>query len=327
MMVSRLEQGSLVTVFGGSGFLGRHAVRALLRQGWRVRAAVRRPDLAGHLQPMGQVGQVHAVQANVRYPWSVQRAVEGADAVVNLVGILAKAGAQTFDAVHVAGARAIAKAAKEGGAKRFVHVSAIAADRRSKSRYGRSKWAGEHAARDEFPSLIVLRPALVFGPEDQLFNRCAELARMLPLFPLLGGGKTPVQPVYVADVAAAIAAACAGDARAGEVYELGGPEVVTLRGLCDRAQDWAGHRRRYLPVPFTLAKLGALLTLPLPHTWRPLTVDQIRLLQRPIVVGKEAETEGRTLKGLGQVARAMAGVVPAYLERFRPHGQYANYRD
>jgi NADH dehydrogenase len=325
-MVSRLEHGSLVTVFGGSGFLGRHAVWALLRQGWRVRAAVRRPDLAGYLQPMGQVGQVHPVQANVRYPWSVQRAAEGADVVVNMVGILATAGAQTFDAVHVAGARAVAKAAKEAGAKHLVHVSAIAADRRSKSNYGRSKWAGEVAAREEFPGLVVLRPTLVFGPEDQLFNRCAELARRLPLLPLIGGGKTAVQPVYVADVAAAVAAACAGRAQAATVYELGGPEVVTLRGLCDRAQDWAGRRRRYLPMPFALAKLAALLTLPLPHAWRPVTADQIRLLQRPMVVSKEAEAEARTLKGLGQEARAMAGIVPSYLERFQPHGQYAHYR-
>jgi NADH dehydrogenase len=320
------EEGRLVTVFGGSGFLGRHAVRALLRQGWRVRAAMRRPDLAGYLQPMGRVGQVHAVQANVRYPWSVQRAVDGAHAVVNLVGILFGSGAQTFEAVHVAGARAIARAAKEAGARRLVHVSAIGAGRTSKSRYGRSKWAGEVAVREEFPGAVILRPAPVFGPEDQLFNRCADLARFLPLLPLLGGGKTRLQPVYVGDVATAIATACAGGAVAEAAYELGGPEVVTLRALFDRTQAWSGRRRRYLRVPFALAKLAALLTLPLPNAWRPLTVDQIRLLQQPIVVSKEAEENGRTLRGLGQEVHAMAGVVPLYLQRFQRHGQFAHGR-
>jgi uncharacterized protein YbjT (DUF2867 family) len=325
-MLSRLEEGSLVTVFGGSGFLGRHTVRALLRQGWRVRAATRRPDLAGHLQPMGRVGQVHAVQANVRYPWSVQRAVEGAHAVVNLVGILAPLGAQTWEAVHVAGARAIAKAAKEAGASQLVHVSAIGADRRSPSKYGRSKWAGEVAVREEFPEAVVLRPAPIFGPEDRLFNRCADLARSLPLLPLLGWGKTRMQPVYVGDVAAAIAIACAGGAKPTTVYELGGPEVITLRGAFDKAQSWSGRRRRYLPVPFALAKFGALLSLPLPQTWRPITVDQIRLLQQPLVVSKQAEAEARTLNGLGQEQHAMAGIVPMYLERFQRRGQFANYR-
>jgi uncharacterized protein YbjT (DUF2867 family) len=321
-----LEEGSLVTVFGGAGFLGRHAVRALLRQGWRVRAATRRPELAGYLQPMGKVGQVFAVQANVRYPESVRRAVEGAHAVVNLVGILAGSGAQTFEAVHVAGARAIARAAKEAGASRLVHVSAIGASAQSKSRYGRSKWAGEVAVREEFPGAVVLRPAVVFGPEDQLFNRCADLARIAPLLPLIGGGKTRLQPVYVGDVAAAIAAACTGGATAEGAYELGGPEILTLRALFDRAQAWSGRKRRYLPVPFTLAKLLALLTLPLPNAWRPMTVDQVRLLQQPIIVSKEAEDKGRTLRGLGVQAHAMAGVVPTYLQRFQRHGQFAHDR-
>ncbi len=209
-MASRWEEGSLVTVFGGSGFVGRHAVRALAREGWRVRAAVRRPDLAGHLQPMGRVGQVHAVQANVRYPDSVRAAVEGAQAVVNLVAILAKSGKQTFEALHVEGARAAARAAREAGAKTFVHVSAIGADRRSPARYARTKAAGEEAVLAEFPGAVILRPSLVFGPEDALFNRFAGLARTAPFLPLIGGGRTRLQPVYVADVAEAIAAACAG---------------------------------------------------------------------------------------------------------------------
>ena len=209
-MISRLEQGSLVTVFGGSGFVGRHAVRALAAAGWRVRAAVRRPDLAGHLQPMGAVGQIHAVQANVRFPDSVRRAVEGADAVVNLVGILAKSGRQTFRSVHADGARAIAEAARAAGAKTLVHVSAIGADKRSKANYARTKAAGETAVLERFPDAVILRPSLVFGPEDQLFNRFAALAGVSPFLPLIGGGRTKLQPVYVGDVAAAIAAVCAG---------------------------------------------------------------------------------------------------------------------
>lgn len=325
--MSRLEQGSLVTVLGGSGFVGRHAVRALARDRWRVRAAVRRPDLAGHLQPMGDVGQIHAVQANLRYPDSVRRAVEGAEAVVNLVAVLAKSGPQTFQALHVEGARAAAKAAREAGVKIFVHVSALGADRKSNSRYARSKAAGEAAVLEEFPDAIILRPSLVFGPEDQLFNRFASLARFSPFLPLIGGGYTRFQPVYVGDVAAAIARACAGEAKPGTVYELGGPDVVSFRELLDRVQEWSGRRKPYLRLPFMFAKLGALLTVPLPNSMRPLTVDQVRLLQRSNVVSEAAAAEGRTLAGLGVAApRTMAAVVPAYLGRFQPHGQFAHYR-
>ena len=326
-MISRLEQGSLVTVFGGSGFVGRHAVRALASQGWRIRAAVRRPDLAGHLQPMGAVGQIHAVQANVRFPDSVRRAVEGADAVVNLVGILAKSGRQTFKAVHVAGARAIAEAAHAAGAGTLVHVSAIGADRRSKANYARTKAAGEAAVLEQFPNAVILRPSLVFGPEDQLFNRFAAMAVYSPFLPLIGGGRTRFQPVYAGDVAAAIAAACAGRAKPHTIYELGGPEVVTFRQLLDRTMAWSGRRRLYLRLPFWAAKLGALVTAPLPNRWRPLTVDQVRSLQADNVVGRSVEAEGRTLAGLGiEHPQTMAAVVPGYLERFRSHGQFAHYR-
>ena len=326
-MISRLEQGSLVTVFGGSGFVGRHAVGALAAAGWRVRAAVRRPDLAGHLQPMGTVGQVHAVQANVRFPDSVRRAVEGADAVVSLVGILAKSGRQTFQAVHAAGARAIAEAARATGARTLVHVSAVGADKNAKSNYGRSKWAGERAVLECFPDAVILRPSLVFGPEDQLFNRFAAMAGFSPVLPLIGGGRTKLQPIYVGDVAAAIAAACTSRAKPQTIYELGGPEVVTFRELLDKTMAWSGRRRQYLRIPFWLAKLGALATLPLPNSLRPLTVDQIRLLQADNVVSKGAQAEGRTLAGLGiEHAQTMEAVAPGYLERFQPHGQFAHYR-
>jgi NADH dehydrogenase len=326
-MAARLERDNLVTVFGGSGFVGRHAVRALAKAGWRVRAAVRRPDLAGYLQPMGFVGQIHAVQANLRYPDSVQRAVEGAQAVVNLVGILAKSGPQTFSAVHVAGARNVAKAARDAGANQLVHISALGADKSSSARYARSKAAGEAAVLEEFPRATILRPSLVFGPEDQLFNRFAAMAGYSPLLPLIGGGRTSLQPIYVGDVAAAIAAACAGRAKPGTIYEIAGPEVVTFRQLLDRMQQWSGRKRVYLRLPFWAAKLMALLTVPLPNSMRPLTVDQVRLLQRPNVVSKAAVTEGRTLADLGIASpQTMEAIVPFYLERFQPHGQFANYR-
>ncbi len=326
-MTSRLEQGSVVTVFGGSGFLGRHAVRALARDGWRVRAAVRRPDLAGHLQPMGAVGQIQPVQANLRYPDSVRRAVEGAQAVVNLVGILAKTGAQTFDAVHVAGARAVASAARAAGAGTMVHVSALGADRRAKSNYARTKAAGEAAVLQEVSGAVILRPSLVFGPEDELFNRFAAMAGFSPFLPLIGGGRTKLQPVFAGDVGAAIAAACAGKGKPGTVYELGGPEIVTFRQLLDHTQEWSGRKRRYLRIPFWAAKLGALLTLPLPNGLRPLTVDQIRMLQSDNVVSEAAQAEGRVLAGLGiEHPHTMEAVVPGYLERFQPHGQFAHYR-
>jgi NADH dehydrogenase len=326
-MTSRLEQGSVVTVFGGSGFLGRHAVRALARDGWRVRAAVRRPDLAGHLQPMGAVGQIQPVQANLRYPDSVRRAVEGAQAVVNLVGILAKKGPQTFDAVHLVGARAVASAARAAGAGTMVHISALGADRRAKSSYARTKAAGEVAVLQEVSGAVILRPSLVFGPEDELFNRFAAMAGYSPFLPLIGGGRTKLQPVYAGDVGAAIAAVCAGKGKPGTIYELGGPEIVTFRQLLDHAQEWSGRKRRYLRIPFWAAKLGALLTLPLPNGLRPLTVDQIRMLQSDNIVSKTAQAEGRVLAGLGiEHPHTMEAVVPGYLERFQPHGQFAHYR-
>lgn len=326
-MTSKLESGALVTVFGGTGFVGRHVVRALARRGYRVRAATRRPDLAGHLQPMGAVGQIHAVQANLRYADSVGRAIEGADAVVNLVGVLVKSGSQTFDAVHVAGARAVAQASRAAGVHRLVHVSAIGADPRSKGQYGRTKAAGEAAVLEHFPDAIILRPSLIFGPEDQLFNRFGNLARMAPVMPLIGGGRTKFQPVYVGDVAAAVAAAVEGIGKPGSFYELGGPEVITFRKLLDRTQEWSGHQRWYFRMPFWLAKLGAALTAPLPNKLRPLTVDQVRMLQADNVVSESATAEGRTLAGLGIIgAHAIDTIVPNYLEQYRPKGQYSHYR-
>src|ERR1700674_3583580 len=220
-MASNLDM--LVTVFGGSGFLGRSVVRALAKREYRIRVAVRRPELAGHLQPLGRVGQIHAVQANLRFPASIEAAMRDSHVAINLVGILAESGAQTFEAVQGSGAGSVAKAAAAAGA-RMVHVSAIGADENSPSRYGRSKAAGEKAVLSAVPSATIMRPSVAFGPEDQFTNRFAALAQMSPALPLIGGGTTKLQPVYVGDVAAAVAEAVDGNAKAGATYELGGPE-------------------------------------------------------------------------------------------------------
>ncbi len=320
------ENGKLATVFGGSGFVGRHIVWALARKGYRVRAAVRRPDLAGYLQPMGVVGQVHAVQANLRFANSVVRAVEGAEIVINAVGILAPTGAQTFDAIHAEGARRVAKAAKEAGADRLVHLSAIGADKASPAKYAQTKALGEEATLAEFPSAVILRPSIVFGPEDEFFNRFAALARISPFLPLIGGGRTKFQPVFVGDVGHAAAAAATGSAKPGTVYELGGPEVSSFRDLLKATMEYSDRRRLLLPIPFWMAKLMATLTWPLPNALRPMTVDQVRLLQSDNIVSEAAIREGRTIGAL-DVARpaSIDGVVPGYLERFKPRGQYAHY--
>jgi uncharacterized protein YbjT (DUF2867 family) len=326
-MADRLDDQGLATVFGGSGFVGRYAVAALAKRGWRIRAAVRRPDLAGFLQPAGRVGQIAPIQANLRYPESVAAALAGAKAAVNCVGLLAGSGRQTFRAIHVDGARAVAKAAREAGVERLVHISAIGADAKAGARYARTKAEGEAAVLEAFPGAIILRPSIVFGPEDEFFNRFAAMARISPFLPLIGGGKTRFQPVFVGDVAAAVTACLMGAGKPGAVYELGGPEVLSFRQLLDLTQDWSGRHRPYLPLPFWAAKLQALLTSPLPNSWRPVTYDQVRLLQSDNVVSEKAKTEKRTLSGLGITApHGLAAIVPTYLERFRPRGQFASYR-
>lgn len=310
----------LVTVFGGSGFVGRHIVRALARRGHRVRVAVRRPDLANFLQPIGAVGQIHAVQANLRYPDSVARAIEGADAVVNAVGILYESGKQRFGAVQATGAKAIAEAAKAAGVTDLVHISAIGADAGSKSDYAKTKAAGEKAVFNAVPEAIVLRPSIVFGPEDDFFNRFAAMARISPVLPLIGGGHTRFQPVFVGDVAAAAAMAVSGEATSGAVYELGGPQVLTFAELMEMMLKIIDRKRLLLPVPLIGAKLTArvleLLSKPL------LTCDQVLMLQNDNVVGEAAIAEGRTLAGLGITPETLAAELPSYLYRFRARGQF-----
>lgn len=247
----------LVTVFGGSGFIGRHVVRALAKRGYRVRVACRRPDLAFFLQPLGNVGQIHAMQANLRYPDSVAAAVQGADAVVNLVGILTEGGKQRFDAVQAEGAAAIARAAKAEGITRFVQMSAIGADAASDSVYAQTKAAGEKAVLDVIPSAVILRPSIVFGPEDQFFNRFASLARIAPALPLVGGGGTKFQPVFVGDVAEAVALGVDGALKGGTIYELGGPQVSSFRDLLAFVCETTGRKRALVPLPFGVARIQA----------------------------------------------------------------------
>jgi uncharacterized protein YbjT (DUF2867 family) len=309
----------LVTIFGGSGFLGRHLVRALARRDYRIRVAVRRPDLAGHLQPLGRVGQIHAVQANVRYPDSVTAAAQHANIVINLVGILYERGARTFQAVHAEGADAVARAAGAAGA-RMIHVSAIGADANSPSGYARTKAAGEAAVRAAAPGAAVFRPSIMFGPEDDFFNRFAAMASLSPVLPLVGGGHTRFQPVFVGDVAEAIAHAVDGEAASGATYELGGPEVKTFRELMEFVLATTGRRRLLLPLPFPLATFQATFLQFLPKP--PITPDQVKLLRVDNVVSPDAERERRTLPALGIEPTTIAAVVPTYLWRFRKYGQF-----
>ncbi|MBS0242891.1 MAG: complex I NDUFA9 subunit family protein, partial [Proteobacteria bacterium] len=305
----------------------RHTVRALARRGFRIRAACRRPDLAGYLQPMGAVGQIMPVQANIRYPESVARVLEGAHVAINLVAVMGSSGRQTLNSVNVEGARAIAKAAKAAGVERMIHVSAIGASPSSRGNYGRSKAAAEAAVKAEFPGAIILRPSLIFGPEDQLFNRFAAMAAKDPMLPVVGGGKTRFQPVYVGDVAQAIAAAAAGEAKAGTTYELGGPEVLTFRQLVERARDYAGRDKPIVSLPYWLASLVGIATWPLPESMRPITLDQVRMLKADNVVSEAAIKEGRTLADLGiATPGAISSFVPQYLEQYQPKGQYSHYR-
>jgi uncharacterized protein YbjT (DUF2867 family) len=319
-MPSNLD--TLVTVFGGSGFVGRNVVRALCKRDYRIRVAVRRPELAGHLQPLGRVGQIHAVQANLRYPASIAAAMRDSRVAINLVGILAEGGAQRFDAVQALGAGAVAKAAAAIGA-RMVHVSAIGADENSPSRYARSKAAGEKAVMSAVPSATILRPSVVFGPEDQFTNRFAALAQMSPALPLIGGGVTKLQPVYVGDVAAAVAEAVDGNAKAGATYELGGPEVLTMREVMEIILATIERHRMLVSLPFGLAKLQALLLQFAPGPLK-LTPDQVALLRSDNVVSEPAKAAGLTLEGLGIAPDSLEAIAPQYLWRFRKAGQFAH---
>ncbi len=323
-MAHTFGDSTVVTVFGGSGFVGRYVVQALARAGCRIKVAVRRPELALHLVPLGTVGQIALLQANVRDEKSVAEAVRGADWVVNLVGILAPSGRQRFRAIHGKAPETIAKAARAAGARGFVQVSAIGADRVARSTYARTKGEGEMRALSAFPQTIVLRPSLVFGPEDQFFNRFAALAATSPIMPVIGG-RTRFQPIYVGDVARAVAAAVSGQGTEGAVYELGGPAIHTFREILEKVCEWTQRSPVLLPIPTWIAKIPAFFVQFLPGA--PITVDQIRLLQRDNVVSAEAIRDHRTLEGLGVLEpRSAEAIVPPYLQRYRPRGEFSTDR-
>ncbi len=326
-MTIKSNSDTLITVFGGSGFLGRHVVRALAKRNYRIRVAVRRPDLAGHLQPLGRVGQIHPVQANLRHRSSVASAVAGSDVVINLVGILFETGRQRFNAVQSVGAEGVALAAAAHNA-RMIHVSAIGAAENSRAAYGRAKWQGEQLVLAATPHATIFRPSILFGPNDDFFNRFAAMAQMSPVLPLIGGGRTRFQPVFAGDVAEAIARAVDGQTVPGATYELGGPEVFTFRELMKFILATTGRRRTLAPLPFMVAKLQALgfemlSKVPLPFLSRPmLTRDQVDMLRYDNVVSDDARRDGRTLEGLGITPHPVDEIVPTYLWRFRPAGQF-----
>jgi uncharacterized protein YbjT (DUF2867 family) len=310
----------LVTVIGGSGFIGRHVVRSLAKRGYRVRVACRRPDLAVDVLPYGVPGQIVPMQANLRFPGSVNAAARGSFAVINLPGLLFEAGTQNFNAVHAQGAAVAAQAARAAGAQVFIQMSAIGADAESPAAYGRSKAEGERLARANFAGTIVLRPSIVFGPEDGFFNKFAEMARFSPALPLVGA-ETKFQPVFVGDVAEAVANLVDRGVADGKTYDLGGPEVATFRALLSYILEVTYRKRVLLPLPFPLARLMGALTGWLPKP--PITMDQVALLQSDNVVSAAATAEQRDLAGLGVTARSFRQIVPGYIYRFRKEGQFS----
>jgi uncharacterized protein YbjT (DUF2867 family) len=311
----------VVTVFGASGFLGRHTVRALAKGGfgYRVRAVSRNPNAAPYLIPMGHVGQIQLLRANVRNPDEVARAVENSVAVVNLVGILNPAGGgQSFHAIHRDAAETIAKAAREAGVSTLLHISTPGISVESESAYSRSKAEGEIALRREFTDATILRPSLVFGPEDDFFKKFANLARFLPALPLIGGGHTKFQPVFVGDVADAIVKCIEDPSTRGKTYELGGPTVYSFREMLQVILHTTARRRLLLPIPFALANLQAAFLQFLPG--KLLTPDQVTFLKTDNVVAPDA----LTLRDLGIEPDSMEAVLPSYLWRFRKKGQFEN---
>ncbi|HVG51710.1 MAG TPA: complex I NDUFA9 subunit family protein [Xanthobacteraceae bacterium] len=321
-MTAQGNLDTLVTVIGGSGFLGRNVVRALAQRGYRIRVAVRRPDLAYLLQPLGRVGQIHAVQANLRYPESVAAAARDASVVINLVGILFERGRQRFDIIQGEGPEIAAQAATAQGA-RFIQVSAIGADENSTAQYARTKTEGEKRALAVAPGAIIFRPSVVFGPDDDFFNKFGAMARLLPALPLVGGGHTRFQPVFVGDVAEAIAKATDGHARPGTTYELGGPDVFTFKELMEFVLATTGRKRLLAPLPFWAARIqaGFLQFMPKPL----LTPDQVELLHNDNVVSEQAIREGRTFAAFGITPSSINAIVPSYLWRFRKAGQFEGH--
>jgi len=307
---------NLVTIFGGSGFLGRHTVRALARAGWRIRVATRNPGRGFFLRPLGTVGQIDFVKCDVADADAVAAAVKGSNAVINLTGILFQKG-QTFEDVQAEGAANIARAAADAGVTALVHVSAIGADAQSESEYAVTKAQGEQAMREAFPNAVVLRPSIIFGPEDGFFNKFAAMARYLPVLPLVGGGHTRFQPVFVGDVAQAIVKALASEEARGRTFELGGPSIYSFKELLQLILRETGRKRLLVPLPFGIASVKAAFLQIMPNPI--LTMDQVKLLKKDNVVAPTAAG----LADLGITPTSVEAVIPSYLWRFRAKGEYA----
>jgi NADH dehydrogenase len=315
-----MNKNDLVTVFGASGFVGRHAVRSLAKNGWRIRAVCRKPNLANFLLPAGHVGQIQLMKGNINEDDDVARALHGAGAVVNATGVLWGHGEQGFDAINAEAPRRIGAAAHAAGIQALIHISAIGADPDAESSYATSKGCGERDLREEYPDATILRPSLVFGPEDKFFNKFASLARLAPALPLIGGGHTRFQPVWVADIADAIVRTLSLEEARGQTYELGGPAIFTFKELLQFILHETGRRRMLVPVPFPLALIQAFFLqitgwvgiTPL------LTMDQVTLLKSDNVVHEGA----RTFADLGIKPSTIEGIVPSYIWRFRPKGEF-----
>ncbi|MDZ4371074.1 MAG: complex I NDUFA9 subunit family protein [Phenylobacterium sp.] len=312
---------NLVTVIGGSGFVGTQAVRDLAKAGWRIRVAVRNPNLAYKMRLLGDVGQIDIVQANLRDRPSLMRALDGATAAVNLVGVLYERGRQGFQAVHVMGARNVAEAARASGVARLVQMSALGADSDSPSRYAQTKAEGEAAVREIFPDAVVARPSIVFGQGDGFFNRFAAMAQFSPVLPLIGGGETKFQPVFVGDVGRALSRMVSMPEAAGQTYELGGPAVLDFKQLMEMLLAETDQRRLLVPVPWPIASLigkaGDLVSGLIPP---PLTADQVESLKADNVVSGHFPG----LAELGVTPTTLEAVLPTYLYRYRKGGQYAD---
>ncbi len=312
----------IITVFGGSGFVGRNIVRELARAGYRIRVAVRNPNEAHFLQPMGGVGQIGLFQANIRDEASVARAVRDVHGVVNLVGVLFSRGKQSFKALQSDGAERVARLSAGAGVERFIQVSAIGADAQSASVYARTKAEGEAWVRRHMPSATVLRPSIVFGPEDDFFNRFAAMATISPVLPLVGGGGTKFQPVHVDDVADAVVHCLKQGDTAGRTYELGGPDIMTFRECLELMLATIRRKRILLPIPFTMAKLMGRVAQLQPFGSPQLTADQVELLKKDNIVGISGEPGLGTFADLGITPTAAPIILPTYLHRFRERGQY-----
>ncbi len=310
----------LVTVFGGAGFLGKHVVRALVAQGYRVRIPMRRPHTGMDLKVIGGVGQVQLMQANLRFERSVIRAVEGSDAVINLAAILYEQGQQSFESVHVSGAESIAKAAAAAGIKNVVHVSAIGSDVNAESDYSRTKGEGERLVREHVPTADIMRPSIIFGTEDQFFNRFAALSQMAPALPLIGGGQTKFQPVYVCDVAEAIAKSIVSGT-SGKTYELGGPRIYSFKELMAYMLDVIAKKRFLVPVPWVGANfMGFMgeLAGALPFVSPFLTRDQVISLKSDNIVADDA----LGFSDLNIVPETIESIIPTYLVKYRKYGEF-----